>query len=75
MRGPMVRQTSSFTNQQVLVANKIDMIAERQVTTEEGQKLADTYGIPYVETSAKLRTNIDEVFFEVVREIRKCSVK
>jgi GTPase KRas protein len=55
----------------VLVANKSDLENERQVTTGEGQDLAKSFNIPFMETSAKTRVNVEESFFELVREIRK----
>lgn len=53
----------------VLVANKSDLPLEREVTTTEGSELANAWGIPFFETSAKARINIEECFFELVREI------
>ena len=44
----------------VLVGNKSDI--ERSVLKEESQEFADSNSIEYFETSAKLGTNIDEVF-------------
>ena len=55
----------------VLVANKSDLENERQVTTGEGQDLAKSFAVPFMETSAKTRVNVEESFFELVREIRK----
>jgi len=55
----------------VLVANKIDLTNERCISTAEGEAKAKQWGCPYVETSAKNRINVDEVFFTLVREIRK----
>ena len=55
----------------VLVANKSDLENERQVTTGEGQDLAKSFSVPFMETSAKTRVNVEESFFELVREIRK----
>eukprot|EP01097_Dermamoeba_algensis_P010780 TRINITY_DN8072_c0_g1_i1.p1 TRINITY_DN8072_c0_g1~~TRINITY_DN8072_c0_g1_i1.p1 ORF type:complete len:187 (-),score=30.51 TRINITY_DN8072_c0_g1_i1:61-621(-) len=55
----------------VLVANKADLDNERQVTTTEGKDLAKAFACPFVETSAKARTNIEECFYECIREIRK----
>lgn len=53
----------------VLVGNKIDLAHERQVSTEDGQKLAKMYGIPFVETSALEGTNCDFAFHEAIRLI------
>jgi len=55
----------------VLVGNKCDLELERQVTTQEGADLAKSWNIPFLETSARTRSNVDEVWFELVREIRK----
>ena len=46
----------------ILVGNKIDLVDDRQVTTEEGQALAQKLGLTYVETSAKDGTNIQDSF-------------
>jgi small GTP-binding protein len=46
----------------MLIANKIDMENERQVSREEGEKLAEKLGIPYFETSAQDKDIVDEAF-------------
>jgi GTPase KRas protein len=55
----------------VLVGNKCDLTNERQVLSEEGTNLAKAWNCPFFETSAKVRINVDECFFQLVREIRK----
>ncbi|KAF7732098.1 Ras GTPase [Apophysomyces ossiformis] len=55
----------------VLVANKSDLVADRQVATQEGIDLAKQFGCKFIETSAKARVNVDNAFFEVVRDIRR----
>ncbi|KAK6495454.1 Ras GTPase [Arthrobotrys musiformis] len=55
----------------VVVGNKCDLETERQVSTQEGRSLADSFGCPFKETSAKARINVDESFYELVREIRR----
>ncbi|KAI8372127.1 ras family-domain-containing protein [Blakeslea trispora] len=55
----------------VLVANKCDLEMDRQVSVQEGEELAERYGCHFVETSAKLRINVDAAFHEVVRDIRR----
>ena len=57
----------------VLVGNKCDLESERQVTTGEGQDLAKSFGCPFFESSAKSRVNVEESFYELVREIRKAN--
>ncbi|KAK6539765.1 Ras GTPase [Orbilia ellipsospora] len=55
----------------VVVGNKCDLETDRQVSTQEGRSLAESFGCPFMETSAKARINVDECFYELVREIRK----
>lgn len=56
----------------VLVANKCDLDESRQVTSQQGVDLANSWGkIPFYETSAKYRSNVDEVFTDLVRQIMK----
>lgn len=54
----------------VLVGNKVDL-PSRTVETKQGKMKADSYTIPYIETSAKTRQGVDDAFYTLVREIRK----
>jgi len=54
----------------VIVGNKVDM-PNRAVTTKQGQDLAEKFSVPYIETSAKTRLNVEEAFYMLVREIRR----
>ena len=46
----------------LLVANKSDLAAERQVSTDEGQQFATRNNLYYFETSAKTGNNVESVF-------------
>ena len=46
----------------ILVGNKCDLNDKRQVPKAKGQQLADSYGIPFLETSAKSNENINKLF-------------
>jgi len=57
----------------ILVGNKCDLEDRREVTTMEGTELAKSWGSAFIETSARTRLNVDEVFFTLVRQIRDWS--
>ena len=59
----------------ILVGNKCDLEEHREVATDAGQQVAKSYGIPFMETSAKKRINVEEAFYQLVREIRKYKKK
>jgi len=54
----------------VLFGNKSDLENERQVTKDEGAGLAKRIGSSFFEGSAKARLNIDDAFYQLVRNIR-----
>jgi Ras family protein len=55
----------------VLVASMSDLDELREVTTQEGVDLARSWGIPFLESSAKRNHNVHEVFNLLLREIEK----
>ncbi|KAL6061754.1 Ras GTPase [Balamuthia mandrillaris] len=55
----------------VVVGNKSDLEDSRQVATSEGADLAKSFNCPFMETSAKTRVNVEDCFFQLVREIRR----
>ena len=57
-----IHDNSSRSTVLVLVCNKIDMYDKREVSKNEGLKLAKDNDMIYIETSAKTNTNVDEIF-------------
>eukprot|EP01156_Anaeramoeba_ignava_P022715 Anaeramoba_ignava/c20968_g2_i1.p1 GENE.c20968_g2_i1~~c20968_g2_i1.p1 ORF type:complete len:200 (-),score=33.47 c20968_g2_i1:29-607(-) len=55
----------------VIVGNKKDLTKNRQVSLDELKDLAKLFQCAYIETSAKTRENVEEAFFQCVRQIRK----
>eukprot|EP00045_Choanoeca_perplexa_P000475 m.14627 g.14627 ORF g.14627 m.14627 type:complete len:187 (-) comp10321_c0_seq1:230-790(-) len=55
----------------ILVGNKCDLDDRREVSNDQASQFAKSFGIPFMETSAKRRIKVDEVFYELVREIKK----
>ena len=52
-----------------LIGNKIDKNEERVITTEQGEKLAKEYDLPFFEASAKSGENVDEIFKALYKKI------
>ncbi|KAF9263449.1 hypothetical protein L218DRAFT_927014 [Marasmius fiardii PR-910] len=55
----------------VVVGSKVDLDSSRQVTTQEGEKLAQSHQAAFVETSAKTNLNVGKVFENCLAEIEK----
>jgi GTPase SAR1 family protein len=45
----------------ILIGNKCDLADDRQVSDEDALELAREFRIPYLETSALTRENVDKV--------------
>lgn len=54
----------------LLVANKLDLQAQRQVSRSKGEDLAREYDIPFIETSAKGNINVEDAFMCAANRIR-----
>ena len=59
------REATSFPI--VLIGNKVDLESDRAVSTEKGLELSKQWRIPFFETSAKGRINIEQCFTALVR--------
>lgn len=54
----------------ILVGNKCDMLDEKVVSTEEGQKLAKEFGVDFYECSAKNDINVEQSFLGIARAVK-----
>ena len=55
----------------ILVGNKSDLSDSRVVTQEEGAALARQYGIPFIETSAKDSSHVEDMFITMAKTLKK----
>lgn len=55
----------------LLVGNKADLNERRVVSEEAAEEQARAWNVPYIETSAKTRHNVDAIFYQLAREIKQ----
>jgi len=70
-RQQIVRVHDSDNIPILVVGNKCDLEDQREVSAEEGRELAKSIGGDFIEASAKTRTNIEQIFVNVVRRVRE----
>ncbi|XP_061186035.1 ras-related protein Ral-A-like isoform X3 [Saccostrea echinata] len=70
-REQILRVKNDDTIPFLLVGNKADLEDKRYVSVEEAQERAKQWNVPYVETSAKTRANVDKVFYDLMRAIKE----
>ncbi|XP_057518616.1 ras-related protein RIC1-like isoform X2 [Amaranthus tricolor] len=63
------RYASDSVNK-LLVGNKCDLTENKVVSYEMGQAFADEIGIPFLETSAKSATNVEQAFMAMTGAIK-----
>lgn len=55
----------------LLVGNKMDLDDRRVVTVDMAKEQADQWRVSYIETSAKTRHNVNNVFIDLLRSIKE----
>jgi len=54
----------------LLVGNKSDLTTKKQVETQTAKDFAESLAIPFLETSAKNATNVEQAFMTMASEIK-----
>jgi Ras-related protein Rab-8A len=65
-----IQQHADVHVNKILVGNKCDMLDEKVVSTEEGQKLAKEFGIDFWEASAKNDINVEQSFISIAGAVK-----
>ncbi|XP_037091808.1 GTP-binding protein Rheb homolog [Pollicipes pollicipes] len=55
----------------VLVGNKTDLHREREISFDDGKRLADSWGALFLETSAKRNESVSDIFNQLVVEMER----
>ena len=64
-----IEKNASKNVLKVLIGNKCDLEDKRLVSYNQGKEFADTYGLKFIETSAKKNLNVNEAFETLGREL------
>ena len=59
----------------VLIGNKIDLKEEREISEDDGKKIAKEYNMNYYETSAKENIGINELMKDLIKDILNSRLK
>lgn len=73
-----LNEIDRYANENVnklLVGNKVDLVGKRAVDYETAKAFADEIGVPYIETSAKAATNVEQAFMTMAGEIKNRCVR
>ena len=62
-----IEKNASENVLKILIGNKNDLVDEREINADEGQAFANRNGMQFIETSAKMNTNVNEAFEALAR--------
>ena len=68
-----IEKNSNKNVLKVLIGNKTDLEDKRVISYNQGKEFADSYGLKYIETSAKKNLNVNEAFSTLGRELMQAT--
>ena len=68
-----IEKNASKNVLRLLIGNKCDLEEKRVISFNQGKEFADTYGLKFIETSAKKNLNVNEAFETLGRELMNAS--
>jgi small GTP-binding protein len=71
MRDQILRVKDREDVPMILVGNKCDLQDQRVITTDQGEDLARNFGSAFLEASAKTRINVDQIFYDLIRQVNR----
>ena len=66
-----IEKNASQNVLKILIGNKNDLVNDREIQSEEGQAFANRNGMEFIETSAKMNTNVTEEFEALAKLMMK----
>ena len=68
-----IEKNASKNVLKIVIGNKTDLENKRVISYNQGKEFADTYGLKFLETSAKKNLNVNEAFETLGRELMAAS--
>ncbi|OBZ75555.1 GTP-binding protein ypt1 [Grifola frondosa] len=65
-----IERYASEDVKKLIIGNKSDLVDRKVVAYSDAKEFADEIGIPFVETSAKDSTNVEEAFIMMAKQIK-----